>query len=153
MNNDEWRETRQDVNRAGGLGLWWILIGLAVVAVISVGVWGFNVATSGIRGEGDGVIEHNSAENWIAAQAEFEDNYQDILATDLKIDNAYEALQSNPDDKTLQTNYTGLQSYCLSVVADYNADSRKYLSSDFRSADLPSEIDTNNSTTDCKENV
>ena len=152
MDNNEWRETRRNANRVGLFGLGWVLTVIIIVAILGAVSWGVSVAISGIKGQGDAVIEKNSADNWVAAQAEFENNYQDILATDLKIDNAYQSLQKDPDDRTLQTTYDGLKSYCLSVVSDYNADARSYLSEDFRAADLPSEIDTNNSTTDCKEN-
>jgi cytoskeletal protein RodZ len=151
MENNEWREVRKDVNRSGRFLVLWIIVGVVVAGAIGVAIWGFNVGTSGVKGQGDAVIQKNSAENWVAAQAGFEADYQDILSSDLKIVNAYQALQATPDDKTAQTNYNGLKSYCLSVVAKYNADARSYLSEDFRAADLPSEIDTNNSTTDCKE--
>jgi hypothetical protein len=150
MTNTTRRNLRQDESGKAAA----ILLGiLAVVLIIAIpiGFWAFNVATSEIKGQGDAVIEKNSAENWTAAQAGFEQDYQDILSSDLKIMNAFEALQATPDDKTAQTNYTGLKSYCLSAVAKYNADARSYLSEDFRAADLPAEIDTRNSTTDCKE--
>jgi hypothetical protein len=151
MGNDSWRDERRELNRVGRWGIgWWIVI-VVVGLLISGAVWGLTVALSGPRGQGDAIIEKNSAENWVAAQAGFERDYQEILTTDLKITNAYQAWQADTEDKTLQTNYEGLKSYCLSKVSSYNADARSFLSQDFRSADLPSEIPLTNSTTDCKE--
>ena len=156
MTNDEWRDTRRDLNRGGRFGLGWFFVILAVVALVGVGIWGFTVVTSGPKGQGDAVIEKNSAENWLKAQARFEQNYAEIKTTDVKINNAYMLWQEDPEDKTLQQTYAGLTSYCLGVVADYNADARSYLSENFRAADLPDQIETEGNladpATDCKEN-
>ena len=151
MDNNEWRDARRDANRVGKFSLGWVLLIILVVVAVSAAIWGITVAVSGVKGQGDAVIEKNSADNWIAAQAEFERGYQDILSTDQKIMLAYNNLQTAPDDNTLRTNYTGLQSYCLSAVAEYNANARSYLSEDFRAADLPDIISTTNPATDCKE--
>lgn len=126
---------------------------LIIVAILGIaaGIWGLTVAISGPKGVGDAIIEKNSAENWTAAQARFEDMYADIQASDRKISVARDALAVTPDDKTLQTNYNGTVNYCISVVGEYNAEARKFLAKDFRSADLPSEIGDNDSaSTDCK---
>jgi hypothetical protein len=148
---DSWRETRRDINRGARFGLGWWLILVLVALAVSAGIWALTVASSGPKGQGDALVQKNSAANWTAAQARFEQDYQDILATDQKIGAAHTALQVDPTDPTLQTNYTGLTSYCLSKVAGYNADARSYLSEDFRADDLPAQIDTTLSTTDCKE--
>jgi hypothetical protein len=148
---DDWRSIRRDVDRGGRLGLkWWVII-VVVALAIGAGIWALTVAVSGPKGQGDAIIQKNSAANWVAAQARFEQDYQDILATDQKIVAAHTALQAAPADRTLQTNYSGLTSYCLSKVAGYNADARSYLSEDFRASDLPDQIDPTLSTTDCKE--
>lgn len=147
----EWNEAKRDINRGVLFGLkWWVII-IILVALVGIGFWVFKVLTSEIQGQGDALIEKNSAENWTAAQAGFEQNYQDIVSTDQKIVLAYQQVQAFPDDKTIYQTYTGLQSYCLSAVAEYNADARSYLLEDFRASDLPQEIDTNNPVTDCKE--
>lgn len=125
----------------------WIGVSLAVIVLVYLAaVW-----ISGPKGQGDAIIEKNSSENFIQQQAEFERSYQDILSTDQKITLAYAAKEAAPEDKTAQQTYTGLQSYCLSAVAEYNANARSFLSEDFRAADLPAEINTNDTTTDCKE--
>lgn len=133
----------------------WAIIIVALIIVLSGVVWVIYVVTSPIKGEGDAYIDKNSANNWVKAQAQFEQDYADIKATDTKIGNAYRLWQQNQADKTAQQTYTGLQSYCLSLVADYNSAARSYLSEDFRSSDLPAEIKTDgtnaNPSTDCKE--
>lgn len=125
-----------------------IIVGsIALILGLTLGVWALTVAFSPAQGAGDAYRQKNSAANWTAAQARFEDEYADIVATDRKI------TLSVPDedsDRTAKDTYKGLQSYCISVVADYNADARKYLASDFRSADLPAQIDNSNPETDCE---
>lgn len=153
FSNEEWRDAKKDANRVGVFGIKWVLIIVGLILIIGAGIWLATVLLSPAVGQGEAYQEKNSAENWTAAQAEFEQNYQDILSTDLKIDLAYSAWQSDIEDQTKEDTYHGLQSYCLSAVAEYNADARSYLSEDFRASDLPEEIDTNNSTTDCKENT
>src|SRR6478735_2178626 len=125
--------------------------GILAVAVLGFGIWGVSVLVSGPVGVGNAIKEKNSSQNWTAAQAEFEDNYAEIIAADQKVTLAYTELQADPDDKALQTNYAGTANYCLVVVADYNADARKFLKEEFRSADLPDQISPLDPQTDCKE--
>jgi hypothetical protein len=146
-----WNDERREANRGIRWGLLWALIIVLIVAAIGIATWGVRVATAPIKGQGDAAITKYSAENWTAAQARFENEYQDVLATDQKIDLAAGAAAADPDDQTKADTVAGLRSYCLSAVADYNADARKYLSADFRAADLPDRIDTTNPATDCKE--
>jgi hypothetical protein len=128
----------------------YILGTLLVIAVISVGVWGFRVATSDTKGRGDATVIKNSARNRINAQETFEKLFADIKATDRKIEVADSAAKAAPQDPTLRQNASGIRQYCLSVVSDYNARARSYSAEDFRSADLPYQIDNLDSTTDCK---
>lgn len=120
------------------------------LALIGVGAWGFRVATSPIKGAGDAAITKNSAANWTAAQAKFEDLYAGIIAADRKLDAAAERLAANPDDVTLQQAHAGIQSGCISLVGDYNAEARKYLAADFKASDLPDQISNNDPNTDCE---
>lgn len=148
--NDYWRETKRDINRGGLFGLSWFVIILVVVMFLGAAGWGIKVLTSDARGKGDAYVQKNSAANWVEAQAEFNQRYQDILATDRKIGAAKVALDAAPDDRILQTNYNGLVNYCLAEVGKYNSAAREYLKKDFRDADLPTEIDSLNPNTDCK---
>lgn len=79
----------------------------ALSALISVGIWGFKVATAPIKGQGDASITKYSAENWTAAQARFEDMYSDIEATDRKIEVAQATLDADPTDKTAKQTLSG----------------------------------------------
>lgn len=123
---------------------------VALLIVLIVGGWGFKVLTSDIKGQGDAIVTKNSAGNRIAAQEGFHKRYQDILATDRKLDLLAE--QARSGDKTAQQTYVGVRSYCESVVGDYNAKARAYTAQDFRDADLPAQIDPLDHATDCKEN-
>lgn len=134
---DEYRE----VNKGLSLGVIWAIIITIVIALGGVAWWAISVATADIKGEGDKIIEQQSAENFIRAQAFFEDTYADYEATLVKIEIAREALAADPGNQTLTTNLTGVQNHCTNVVADYNAESNKYLSEDFKAADLPESLD------------
>lgn len=148
--DQEWREIRRDVNRGGRLTLLWVGCVIVFALIVSGGLWFLNVITSAPKGQGDAYATKNSAANWTAAQARFEDEYADIVATDRKITIAAAALKADPDDATAKDTYAGTVNYCLSIVGDYNADARKYLARDFRAADLPEQIDDSNPATDCK---
>ena len=147
----ECRETKQGINRAGRFGIGWALVIVLIVAALGAAWWGLSVLTSAPKGVGDAVVTKNSAANWTAAQARFEDLYAGIEAADRKIVLAAEQVAANPTDKTVQQTYTGLVSGCIDLVGDYNADARKYLAADFKAADLPARIDDVSSSTDCKE--
>lgn len=140
-NNDDWREMRRDANRAGRFGLAWIAVIIVAALAIGGAIWGISVAVAPIKGQGDAAIKKYSAENWTQAQAAFEQAYADIQAQPAKIQIAQQAYDANPDDLVAQKNLQGLQSYCISRVADYNAKSRSYLLEDFKAADLPQTID------------
>lgn len=128
-----------------------ILIFLGVIALVGALVWGFRVVTSDIRGQGNAVIIKNDAVNRIAQQERFEQLFADVKAADLKIGTAAAAVALSPLDKTAQQTYTGTINFCIQVSADYDALARKYSAEDFRSVDLPDQIDRFDSSTDCKE--
>ena len=129
-------------------GVW--LLGVLLLLALVVGVWVFRVTTSDIKGQGDAEITKNSAENRIAAQERFEALYAEVLASDRRLDQ----LAKDAKDGTTETRtrYSGAVSHCHNVVADYNAEARKFTARDYRELDLPAEIDQTDSATDCKEN-
>lgn len=147
----DWREAKKEMNRAGRFGIGWVLIVVLIVAALGATGWGLSVMLSAPKGAGDALVKKNSAANWTAAQARFEDLYAGIEAADRKIDLAATNLAANPNDKTAQQTYAGIVSGCIDLVGDYNADARKYLAADFKAADLPDQIDNLNRSTDCKE--
>ncbi len=136
---------------AKGIGLGWVLLIVLLVlgGLISAGIWALGVATSGVKGQGDAVKTNNSAENWTAKQAFFETKYEAAKTADQKIKLYADKVAADPTDRTAKDNHSGIQSQCLNYVAEYNAESRKFLSQDWKSADLPTELGSSPST-DCK---
>lgn len=137
-------------------------LGAGAIAVIVIGLVGLiiggifftiNVLLAPAKGQGEAQMKKYSAENWTAAQARFEDIYAGIQAKDAQINVLYADKVARPNDLTAQQTYTGVVSACLKSVSEYNADSRKFLAEDFKSADLPTSINTTNSKFDCKENT
>lgn len=145
MSWNDYRDERRDIDRATAWGagriFLWVLVVIIVIGALGAAIWGITVATSGVKGQGDGVIQKNSAENWLDAQARFEENYAEYESTIFKIEQAATALEADPNNAVLFTNYQGTVNYCASLVADYNADARNYLREDFKAADLPDQID------------
>lgn len=152
-------------------GLFVIVAIIIAASVIGAASWGISVATSGPRGAGDVVRQRNDADNRISAQAFFEDTYATIKAQDQKLTDAQNALDEfmaatpQPDNsdmvqvqlytqqlKAKQTTVTGLQQICLTAVGNYNAEARKTIRGDWRSEDLPYQIDAASTTseTDCQ---
>lgn len=133
----------------------WKAVGITVLAVVVVvAIWwvsyGAKVYTSEFTGRGDAIIQKNSAENWVKAQAKFEDMYAGIVSQDMMIGVMAEAYDADPSPFN-KSNLDGARMVCLEQVGDYNAEARKYLSEEFRAADLPYEINTMSASTDCKE--
>jgi hypothetical protein len=142
---------------------------VAVVLIAPVAIWGIRVATSDTKGKGNVEIERNSADNRVRSQAFFEQAYQDIKKFDVQISDAQKAyddfIATTPkptaDDVVAaqlyaqqlngrQVTLTGLQQQCQNTVADYNAEARKTLVAEWRSDELPYQIDGSSPATDCK---
>lgn len=130
-----------------------VIIGVVVFTiVVSLGIWGFNVAFSGPKGAGDQEIANNSAGNRTFAQGHFHDLYAEVIGADQKLDQAKANMDAFPGDAKYVTEFTGLQSYCIDVREQYNADSKKATLADWKDGDLPHELTDSNPDTDCKEN-
>jgi hypothetical protein len=164
--NQKWEEEvdRWDPRRVKII----IAVLIAVVIIAPVSIWGIRVATSDTRGAGNVEIERNSAENRIRSQAFFEQSFEDIKKFDVQVGDAQKAyddfLANNPkpsaDDlvavqiysqqlNNRQVTLTGLQQQCQNTAADYNAEARKTLAAEWRSNELPYQID-GSPATDCK---
>lgn len=142
------------VGRRAGLSAGaWIVIGILFIGLISVGIWGFKVATSDVKGTGDATRQINSGKNRIAAQESFEALYAQIKAYDRNLDQAARDKAEHPKDDFYATNYSGLVKTCNDAVAQYNADARKVSRAKWLTDDLPYEIDNDDTTTDCKEST
>jgi hypothetical protein len=130
---------------------------LAGCAVLGVAVWGAIVLFSGIKGQGDSVVKHNSSDNFISAQAGFVRDNEEFQADLVKIRDAskqvkdFEATHPTGNgtpydpaaeqDQNLRTTLTGLTQSCQATAADYNTRSKSYLSQDFKDAGLPERLD------------
>lgn len=129
----------------------WIIVALIFFSVIGAGVWAVQVATSDVKGRGDSVRIKNDAPNRIAAQERAVALHAEVLKADRNLDVLAADKKANPTDQVINTRYTGAVSYCLGVVADYDAHTQKYKSRDFIPAELPLSIDGSDPSTDCKE--
>ncbi len=146
----------------------WVWVLIAAVVIVPVFAWGISVATSGPRGAGDVVRERNSAINRVSAQAFFEDTYASVKKFDVQLTDAQKVLDQfvantpKPSDSDLvatqlytqqlqsrQTTVQGIQSECRNAAAAYNAEARKTLRAEWRSPDLPYQIDGSSPSTDC----
>lgn len=131
-----------------------ILVFLLFFGLIGIGLWAFGVFTSDVKGRGDAVKTKNSAVNRIAAQENFHNLYQDVVAADRRIDVIAATLAKNPDSQVWQTNYTGAVTYCIDAVAAYDAEVKKYTKREYLDISLPQDrIDDQDPATDCKESA
>lgn len=151
------REARREVADASAVGMsagWRLVVtGLAVAAVIgliSVGIWYFKVATSGVKGAGDATRITNDGRNRVNAQEWFVGQYEQIRSTDRRIDEAAAELARKPGDEIAQTNYRGLVNRCMEMVGNYNAEAQKVSRAQWRDASLPTRIDDSETATDCR---
>lgn len=119
-----------------------ILAAILIIALIWWAVWAISVATSGPKGQGDAVKINNSAQNWTEKQQKFE-KLNAAVATNKQLVAVHAArVAADPADKTAAQMLAGVQSECIASVEAYNAESRKVLSKDWKSPDLPYELTT-----------
>lgn len=118
----------------------WVIVGVIVVVLVGVGIWGAVVGFSGTYGAGNVHRANQDATNRINSQAHFEDLYGDIKSYETQL---VQAGQDKADgtDPNAATNYTGLYNTCVSAVNQYNQDSKKTTFKDWKDADLPETID------------
>lgn len=133
----------------------WIVAAVVFFGLIGIGVWGFKVATSDVKGAGDQTRIINDGRNRVNAQEWFEAQYAQVLTADKNLDEAAANLKAHPvgdaNHDFWQTNYTGLKNRCNEMAANYNAETKKVSRGKWLSPDLPYEIDGSDPKTDCKE--
>jgi cation transport regulator ChaB len=133
----------------------WCVVALLVCGVLSAVAWGVDVAISGVRGQGNAHIQKNQADNFIAAQTQFHQDFESIRTLDQRLTAAQKAVvawdavhpgyagNGTPYDplgderRGLAQTATGLQQQCQIAVGKYDASTESYLSRDFRDANLP----------------
>ena len=135
------RDERREVRSAGWYILRWVIALIVAAVVLSAGLWVLSVTTSGARGQGEGIKQRNSAENWLDAQARFEENFAEYESTLVRIAQFHSVHLADTSDAVAKTNWLGSISHCTDVVADYNADARNFLREDFLASDLPDRIE------------
>ncbi|QDG87148.1 hypothetical protein [Pseudarthrobacter sp. NIBRBAC000502770] len=124
-----------------------VLAAILLIALIWWAVWAISVATSGPKGQGDAVKINNSAQNWTEKQQKFE-KLNAAVNTNKQLVTMHAArVATDPTDKTASQILAGVQSECIASVEAYNAESRKILSKDWKSPDLPYELTTAGCTT------
>lgn len=152
---------------AGGMVI--AVLSLVVIVAVVVGLWLGGVFASPAVGRANAYKDKHSATNWTQAQAGFERDWASIKKLDkqaaaAKADmDAFDkqhpvnpSAQPMPGDPVeeqrgnLSSDYRGARQQCQNAVADYNAAARTYTLRDFRSADLPEQIDDTDPATDCR---
>lgn len=136
-----------------------VLIGIgAVVLVIVLAIGGFFIeqwwtrTTAPIKGRTNQISSINGAENRTFQQEHFETLYGDIKGYVQQIHIQQQALNQSapgPERDHALVILTGLRDQCVSTVQQYNADANKISADDFRTADVPYQIDQSDPTTDC----
>lgn len=148
-------QLRRDLDDGAGLGLGAgavIAIVFAVIAVLGLGVWGFQVLTAPAKGAGDQRIIVNRAENRIERYNHFFDLCAEVQSREA----ALAALKDSPEpaDAQQQTqraaNIVALTSTRSQLINQYNADARKEgTGAQFRDSSLPYSLDAAQEATTC----
>lgn len=128
----------------------WLWASVGSIVAIIVALWAAGVLWAGPKGAGDAYKTNQSGTNRISKQEWFEQTYQDIQNADKTVGLMHDALAGDPSYVN-KTNYTGARAACNQIVANYDAEARKYTSQDWRDNKLPSAIDQTDPKFDCKE--
>lgn len=121
-----------------------IAIIIALCVILPLVGWGFHVATSGVEGRGDQIVKNYEEVNRTGKQEMFETLYADIHAYQAQIGNAAKDVSTNTDASDtarLKMVLTGLKNQCTNTVEQYNAETHKVTSSDWKDPRLPYKID------------
>lgn len=123
--------------RTGGM----ILLIMLVCGGLSWAGWAFKVAMSDTKGRGDTIIKNNDVENRTKAQQYFYDLHAAVERNAANIGIAEATVAKHPNDRIAQQNLDGAVQMCVSSVADYNAQTQKILSRDWKDPNLPFHLD------------
>lgn len=129
--------------RPGRAWAYGCLAALLLFVVLPVSLWAFGVFSSGVRGAGDVIKQNNDANNRIQAQATFNKLWGDIQSYHDNITASVAALKANPGDPYQRSVLTAQQQICRSAVQEYNADTLNTTMRDWRPAQDPAQVDSN----------
>jgi nitrate/nitrite-specific signal transduction histidine kinase len=146
----EWKNLNYDTRHGFWYSVRWVSAAIVFILVVIAVLWFAGVFTSDVRGAGDAHKTNQSGSNRIAKQEMFEQLYQDIQAADQRV-TLYAQAKADDPSYTNKVNFTGAVTQCQQLVANYNAEARKYSSQDWRDNKLPSSIDQSDEKFDCKE--
>jgi hypothetical protein len=140
--------TQYDTHRgAFGVAAGWTIAVVVLALALGISLWAFGVFTSDIKGAGDAIKQKNRAVNRIQKQEQFEQIAADFDGYRAKIPVAVEAVKAaastaaTTDDELRLTELLGLRQTCIDAAQQFNAESRKYTSRDWKSAGLPERLD------------
>lgn len=134
------------VSRRRLIGEWWFWIALVFVTVLVIGVLSFGVRwlTAEPKGRLQAREQIQSGANRIAAYEHFYNLCAAIQAQEAALAAQYTSLDgaTGDDKERIKANIAGLTAQRARSIAQYNVDARKsYTQGQFRSSDLPYEID------------
>ena len=133
---------RKDAAKGLGEGaLWTIAIGIVIVIIGGV-FFTLNVLLAPAKGAGGVVIKNNSAENRIEKQEKFESLYAKVTFNEDLVEQYTKTVETDPTNNTAKINLDGAKSACKAAVRQYNAETRKVTSADWKAYDLPQELTT-----------
>jgi hypothetical protein len=165
MSWDDFRRDTPDGPSTTKVVVWAVIAALFVI-VLPLALWLTGVFASPAIGKANAYRDKHGATNWTQAQAQFEQDYASVIKFDKQVTAAQDDLdqwvKDNPkwtesgpydpvreDHTNLVTDLKGARQQCQNTVADYNARARTYTLRDFKSADLPQQIDDTDPATDC----
>ncbi|QFG12927.1 hypothetical protein PBI_MIMI_205 [Arthrobacter phage Mimi] len=133
---------RKDAAKGLGEGTLWV-IGIGLLLAIIGGVFfTLNVLLAPAKGAGGVVIKNNSAENRIEKQEKFEDLHAKVVFNEDLVAQYKKTVETDPTNNTAKINLEGAKSACKASVRNFNAESRKVTSADWKAIDLPQELTT-----------
>jgi hypothetical protein len=122
-----------------GEAWFWLVIILIFAAVLSFGALGWRYVIAGPKGAVGAREIQQGAQNRVQQQAKFEQLAADYTGYLVQIRNAQAALvtASATTRPQRETELLGLRQICVTTAQDFNAESRKYVARDWKSAGLP----------------
>jgi hypothetical protein len=122
-----------------------VILAIIVVAVSSLGFWGFRVFFADEIGRGNAEIQIQSAPSRIVRYESFYNQCNSIVALEVQIDREAARIATIEDEAARQiaeTTLSGLYGQRARGATEYNADASKdYTSAQFMASDLPYHID------------